>query len=145
MGAEEATMQSGPRTSVRWLHFGLWAAQGLLALAFGMAGVLKVSAPLAELAHKMAWTAAVPGPLVRFIGASELTGVLGLILPSVTRIRPKLTALAGAGLATVMVLAMAFHLSRGEAHVIGVNLVLGSLAAFVAWGRFRGAPIPPRA
>jgi len=71
-------------------------------------------------------------------------GALGLILPAVTRIRPKLTAAAGLGLVTVMVLAAAFHLSRGEAQVLPLNLTLGALAAFVAWGRSRKAPILPR-
>ena len=128
----------------RALGVALWVVQALLALAFAMSGIMKISQPLAALAQKMAWVAAVPGPLVRFIGLSELAGALGLILPSLTRIRPRLTALAAAGLTTIMVLAAAFHLSRGEAPVIKINVILGALAAFVAWGRARKAPIAPR-
>ncbi len=67
-----------------------------------------------------------------------------MILPAATRIQPRLTGLAGIGLATVMVLATIFHISRGEPEVIPVNLVLGSLAAFVAWGRLVRAPIEKR-
>jgi hypothetical protein len=119
-------------------------AQVLLALAFGLAGFGKATAPMAELVKSMTWAADVGEPLVRFIGAAELAGALGLLLPSLTRIVPRLTALAGVGLATVMVLAMAFHISRGEARFIGFNIVLGGLAAFVAWGRFRKAPIAAR-
>jgi putative oxidoreductase len=80
--------------------------------------------------------------MVRFIGACELAGAVGLILPAATRIRPMLTPLAASGLVVVMLLAMAFHISRGEAaQALPINLTLGALAAFVAWGRFRKAPI----
>jgi putative oxidoreductase len=126
------------------LNIALWIVQGLLALAFGMAGVFKLVTPLPQLMEKMTWVAAVGPAVVRFIGASELLGALGMVLPAVTRIRPSLTALAGAGLVLVMLLAMAFHVSRGEYFALPTNLALGSLAAFVAWGRFRKAPITPR-
>jgi hypothetical protein len=82
--------------------------------------------------------------LVRFIGASELLGGLGLVLPAATRIKPALTPLAGAGLITVMVLAALFHLTRGEFGAIPGNVILGSLAAFVAWGRWAKVRIMPR-
>jgi hypothetical protein len=126
------------------LHIGLWVVQVLLALAFGATGFGKLMSPFADLATKMPWTADVGEPLVRFIGASEILGSLGLLLPSITRIKPKLTSLAATGLVTIMVLASLFHASRGEFKVIPANLVLGALAAFVAWGRFKKAPIAPR-
>lgn len=37
-----------------------------------------------------------------------------------------------------------FHLLHGEPQVLPVNIVIGGLAAFVAWGRLRKAPISPR-
>ena len=83
----------------------------------------------------IAWASQVPLPLVRFIGISELLGAIGLILPAATKIKPTLTPLAALGLLTIMILAMAFHLSRGEAQALPINMVLGGLAAFVAWGR----------
>jgi DoxX-like family len=82
--------------------------------------------------------------LVRFIGASELLGAIGLVLAAVTRSKPVLTALAAAGLVIVMVLAAGFHVSRGELQMLPPSLVLGAFAAFVAWGRFKKAPIAPR-
>jgi hypothetical protein len=127
------------------LHIGLWFVQILLAVAFGMAGFMKTTMPFDALNKAMPWTLVVGEPGVRFIGASELAGALGLLLPSITRILPILTPLAGVGLTTVMVLASAFHASRGELGVLPINFVLGSLAAFVAWGRFRRAPIAARA
>jgi hypothetical protein len=125
------------------LHIGLWIAQVLLAIGFGMAGIMKAVTPIDELAQKMPWTADLPN-LVRFIGVSELAGALGLLLPSLTRIKPKLTPLAGLGLVTVMILAMAFHISRGEFSALPINLMLGALGLFVAWGRYKKAPIAPK-
>ncbi|MGH9366211.1 MAG: DoxX family protein [Thermoanaerobaculia bacterium] len=126
------------------LSAGLWIAQVLLALAFGMSGWMKAATPIPELTAKVAWVADVPAPLVRFIAAAELAGAIGLLLPALTRILPVLTPLAGTGLATIMLLATVFHLRRGEMPAIGFTIVLGALAAFVAWGRFRKAPIAPR-
>ncbi len=126
------------------LVIGLWIAQVLLALAFGMAGAMKTLTPLDELAQKLPWVTSAGG-LVRFIGVSEVLGALGVILPAATRIKPVLTPVAALGLVSIMVLAVGFHVSRGEVGAVPVNIVLGGLAAFVAWGRLRKAPIAPRA
>ena len=128
----------------RTTHVSLWAVQVLLAAFFGMAGATKLSQPMSALIQQFHWPAAVPEPLVRFNGLSELLGAIGLILPGLTRIKPGLTALAAAGLAVVMVLASLFHVSRGEFAVLPLPLVLGALAAWVAWGRWKKAPIAPR-
>ena len=127
------------------LHVALWITQALLALVFGMAGLMHATKPIAELSKTMGWTANAPEALVRFIGIAELAGALGLILPGLTRIKPGLTAWAATGLATMMVFAGFVHTSRSESSMLTVNVVLGGLAAFVAWGRFRKAPIAPRA
>jgi uncharacterized membrane protein YphA (DoxX/SURF4 family) len=131
-------------SSSKGLRITLWVLQVLLALAFIGAGAMKLFTPMAEFDASMAWVHSMPEALVRFIGAAEVAGALGLILPALTRIKPGLTALAAAGLAVVMVLAAAFHLSRGEMGGIVPNIILGGLAAFVAWGRFKKAPIAPR-
>lgn len=128
----------------RGLHIGLWAAQVVLAVLFGMAGMSKTTQPIADLAQQLGWPGAVPAGLVRFIGTAELLGSIGLVLPAATRINPWLTPLAAAGLVTVMVLASVFHLTRGELGGVAFNAVLGSVAAFVAWGRIRKAPIASR-
>ena len=125
----------------RGVHTGAWVVQGLLAFAFGAAGAMKLGAPLDELTKNMAWIPHVPGWLVRVIGASEVLGALGLILPSALRIKPVLTPIAAAALVLVMVLGAGTHVAIGEAERIVVNVVLGGLAAFVAWARFTKAPI----
>jgi putative oxidoreductase len=129
----------------RGLRAGLWVAQALLAVGFGLAGLSHVTRPIAEMAKFAPWTGALPEALVRGIGVAELAGALGLVLPALTRRRPALTAWAATGLAVVMALACAVHIARGEPQVLPVNLALGGVAAFIAWGRFRRAPIAPRA
>lgn len=130
--------------SSKGMHYGLWVTQALLAASFAMFGATKLSAPIEALRAQMPWVSGAMGGAVRFIGAVELAGALGLILPSVTRIAPKLTPLAAAGLATVMLLASITHASRGELGVIAFNAVLGGMALFVAWGRAKKAPISAR-
>jgi hypothetical protein len=125
------------------LRIGLWVVQVLLALMFAMSGITKLALPYAELLKQGAWVEHVPEGLVKFIGVAELSGALGLILPSATRIKPVLTPLSAAGFVVIMVLASALHLSIGERPI--AQLIIGGLAAFVAWGRFRKAPITPRA
>jgi putative oxidoreductase len=137
-----ASLSSSKRS--KGLHIALWVFQVLLGAMFTMAGFGKTFTPLNELSGQMTWVTAVPEGLVRFIGVSELLGGLGLLLPSILRIKPVLTPLAAAGLAVIMVLAAIFHLTRGEFPGIGVNLVIAALALFVAWGRYKKAPIQAR-
>jgi hypothetical protein len=115
----------------------LWIVQGLLALLFLWAGGMKLVLPLAELAGPVS----MPGPFLRFIGLAEMLGALGLILPGVLRIRPGLTPLAALGLVIIMVGATAITLMAGPAAMALVPLVVGLLAAFVAYGRWRLAPL----
>lgn len=131
--------------SVKTLHIALWAAQILLALAFGFFGFTKATGDLDTMAQMMTWIPSVPAAFVRSIGIAEILGAIGLILPSLTRIRPMLTPLAAMGLVTIQVLAIALHAVRGEtAFTIGLNLPLLALAVFVMWGRGRKLPIAAR-
>jgi hypothetical protein len=118
--------------------------QVLLGAAFAMGGAMKVLTPVPELYEAMDWARDMPVGLVRFIGLAEVAGALGLVLPSATRVRPTLTVWAAIGLVVVMVLAALFHVGRGEYSALGINGVLAGLAAFVAWGRARKAPIASR-
>ena len=105
---------------------------------------MKISQPIDQLSKMLPWAAQMPEVFVRFIGAAEVLGAIGLILPSLLRIQPKLTPIAAVGLALVMLFAIIFHISRGETGVIGMNFVLIAIAAFIAWGRFKKAPIAPK-
>jgi putative oxidoreductase len=134
------TQQTPPKT----MHIVLWTLQVILAVLFAMAGTMKVFQPIDQLSQMLNWVTSVPVLLVRFIGVCELTAALGLLLPSLLRIMPSLTRWAALGIAAIMAFAMVFHLGRGETSVIGMNLVFGLIALFIAWGRSKRAPIPPR-
>ena len=81
---------------------------------------------------------------MRFIGLAELAGIIGLILPAATRIRPELTRLAAIGLLAIQVLAIPFHILRAEFAPLPFNFLLVALALFIIWGRTRKAPITAR-
>lgn len=123
------------------LQASLWIAQVILFLAFGAAGYLKVARPITALARTMSWVADAPPALVRFVGVSELAGAVGVLVPAATRIEPWLTPLAAVGLLLVMLLAIPVHVKKGELAQMGAPILLGLLAAFVAWGRFFVAPL----
>lgn len=76
---------------------------------------------------------------------ADLVGGLGILLPSVTRIRPGLVLLAALGLCVLQAEAMMFHLSSGATRLATMNLVLLALSCFVLWGRGEAAPIVARA
>ena len=119
----------------------LWVVQILLALAFGMAGIMKVSQPIDKLETRMGWVKSIGPRGVRLIGSLEILGAIGLIFPALTGILPWLTPLAAACLALTMIGAMITHGRRGEYSQIGINVVLLLLTLFVAYGRFVIIPI----
>jgi hypothetical protein len=120
----------------------LWIVQGLLAALFLWAGGFKLLAPL----EQMAGPIALPGWFLRFIGLAEALGALGLILPGLFRVRTGLTPLAAAGLVVIMIGATVLTLATAGLAMALVPLVVGLLCAFVAYGRWRVAPLgaPPR-
>lgn len=123
------------------MNVALWIVQGLLAALFVFAGGMKLVLPI----EKMQDPVALPGLFLRFIGVCELLGGIGLILPSLLRIRPGLTPLAAAGLIVIMIGAVVISvIYMGVASAL-IPLLVGILAAFIAYGRSRLAPIPPKA
>lgn len=125
------------------LNSALWIAQGILALIFVWAAYTKLFQPLEETAKMLPWAKDNPG-LVKFTGIVEIVGALGIILPAALKIQPRLTILAAYGIITLMIFASIFHISRGEASLIGMNIFFLLLAGFVAWGRSKKAPILPK-
>src|SRR5947209_13962930 len=123
------------------MNISLWVVQILLALAFGMAGIMKVTQPIDRLGGRMGWVKDLGPRGVRLIGSLEILGAIGLILPTVTGILPWLTPVAATGLALTMVGAMITHGRRGEYSSIGMNVALLILALFVVYGRFVIVPI----
>lgn len=123
------------------MNTALWIVQGLLAVLFLMAGIMKIFQPKEKLAERMEWMEDVSQGQIRTIGVLEILGAIGLILPAVTGILPWLTPLAALGLALTMVVAGWVHLRRKEYSNIVVNVVLLLLSLFVAYGRFVSLPM----
>ena len=119
----------------------LWIIQILLALVFLMAGLMKVTRPREVLAENMAWVEDFSQSQLRMIGALEILGALGLILPAVTGVLPRLAALAAVGLSLTMIGAIVVHIRRREYPNIIGNIVLLALVVFLAYGRIFVEPL----
>jgi putative oxidoreductase len=126
------------------LNIFLWITQWILAMVFILAGWMKISTPIDELAINLLWVKQTPELLVRFIGYAEYLGGLGLILPSLLKIKPILTPWAAISLSLVMFLALIFHLYLGEYNAIAINIIFGGLALFIYWGRTKKLAIIAR-
>lgn len=123
------------------MNIALWIVAGLLAAAFVAAGGSKVATPRKQLEAKMPWVADFTDGQVKAIGAVEVLGAIGLILPAAVNVAPVLVPLAAVGLALTMVGAAVVHLRRGDGIGAAVPaIVLALLCAFVAWGRFGPQP-----
>lgn len=122
---------SEPMHQRRLITTTLWTIQVLLALVFLFAGSMKLILPIEMLTTQMP----LPGLFVRFIGVAEVAGALGLILPGLTRIQRGLTPLAACGLVIIMIGATVVTLAIGGGVSALIPLVVGLLAAGVAYGR----------
>jgi DoxX-like family len=116
------------------LTIALWAMQGLLAVSMLWAASMKLFQPLEKLAQMWPWTAN-HEVLVKFTGIVDLLGGFGIIAPTLFKIKPRLTVIAAWAIILLMICASVFHILRGEASLIGVNIVFAIMAGFVAWGR----------
>ena len=133
-----------PRAGLGW-QIALWTSQILLAGFYGLSGFMKTTMTPEQLVPMgLNYAVDIPHWLLLFIGAMELAGAVGIVLPAIARIAPSLTPLAALGFVTLQVLAIVFHITRGELHVLPMNVVLVAIAVFVLWGRAAKAPIEGR-
>ena len=123
------------------MNIALWIVQILLALAFLLAGFMKVSQPIDNLKKNMGWVAHITPPIVRLIGTLEILGGIGLILPAVTGILPWLTPVAAVGLVLTMIGAATTHIRLKEFSALAAPIVLLLLALFIIVGRFLLVPL----
>lgn len=120
----------------------LWIIQFLLALLFIFAGSMKFVMSVQEMNSQA--PVVLPGLFLHFIGVCEILGGIGLILPSLLRIKPGLTPLAAAGLAIITAGATVITLMGPTKGMVITPLVTCLLCIFVAWGRWKARPISPR-
>ncbi len=116
----------------------LWIVAGVLAAFFLAAGANKLAQSKAKLGENpnMKWTEDFSAGTLKFIGAVEVLGAIGLILPAVLDIAPILVPLAAVGLAITMAGALVVHIRRKEYQVLGINAVVLVLAVVLAVFRF---------
>lgn len=122
------------------MNIALWVVQGLLAALYLGAGVMKLVRPREQMiaSGNFDWAKDVTDSGLKGIGAVEVLGAIGLILPWLTGIAPILTPIAAVGLVIVQVFAARAHIKIGDTKSLPVNVILLLLAAFVAIGRFAG-------
>lgn len=121
----------------------LWVLQWLLGLYFISIGLVHIILP-EGLPEPLSWMYDLGETVHVVAGTAEILGGVGLILPALTRILPVLTPIAAVGLSLVMVAAVAWHLDRGEIQSVAVNVVNVAVLVYVAYGRWRLAPIEAR-
>lgn len=112
----------------------LWVVQFLIAITMLWASGMKLLQSTEKLALMWPWVANYLF-LVKFTGVVDLLGGVGIILPNLLSIRPKITVFTAWAIVALMLCASVFHITRGEASQIGINIVFVLLAGFVAWGR----------
>lgn len=119
------------------MNIALWVIAAVLAISFVGAGAMKLMTSKEDLLPKMPWAADFSESQIKGIGAAELAGGIGLVLPPAVDIAAILAPIAAVGLAITMAGAAVVHLRRGDG--VGQAMpaaVLGALALFVAVMRF---------
>ena len=120
------------------MHRTLWSIQWILASLFLVAGAEKLVLPMEDVAQQFG----MPVNFLLFIGCMEMLGALGLILPGLLKIQTGLTPLAAAGLVPIMVGAVVITIQAYGLLMALIPFTTGCLAGFVAYGRWRIAPLP---
>lgn len=120
----------------------LWILQCLLGLLFIFSGVMKFVMSVAQMNEQ--GPVFLPGVFLHFIGVCEILGGIGLILPSLLRIEPRLTPLAASGLAIITAGATVITLMGPMKGMVVIPFITCLLCIFVAYGRWRIAPVPPK-
>jgi uncharacterized membrane protein YphA (DoxX/SURF4 family) len=123
------------------MNIALWIVAGLLAVVYLLSGGGKLIMPkekIAALTPSARWVEDFSAGSVKAIGALEVLGAVGLILPALLDIAPVLVPLAALGLALIMTGAVITRIRRHEPKPMVADLIYLALALFVAWGRFFG-------
>lgn len=131
-------------TSKKVTNVALWILQTLVATMFIATGILKMSQPISSLSAMLPWTGQNSPIMVRGLGFLDVLGGVGILLPSLLRIKPQFTVITAFANIVLMICAIIFHVARGEASVIGFNFLLIAILTFIAWGRSSKVPIEAR-
>lgn len=126
------TFQSRNRTRGQQVQpYAAWTAQALLAAIFLLAGVMKFVMSGDDLTKDID----LPVAFFRFIGACEVLGAFGLVLPGLLRVRRALTPIAACGPVVIMIGATVVTVMSMGAAAALLPLAVGLVAAFVVYCR----------
>jgi uncharacterized membrane protein YphA (DoxX/SURF4 family) len=116
------------------VNLAVWIVTGLTAALFLMAGSMKLAKSKEQILTdpRMGWAETYPEGLIKLIGAAEVLGALGLVLPGALDVATWLVPAAAIGLAVIMAGAVVVHLRRNELQSVVMNVVLLALTVFVA-------------
>lgn len=119
------------------MNITLWIITGLLALAFLAAGTMKLAQSKTKLAASgQGWVEHFPASTIKTIGALEIAGALGLVLPAALNTATFLVPTAATGLFLLMIGAAITHSRRHETPNFIINIILSILTAGLAIARF---------
>jgi uncharacterized membrane protein YphA (DoxX/SURF4 family) len=125
------------------VNIALWITAGLLTAVFLFSGFGKLFVQrekMAAMADAARWVLDFKPATLKAIGALEILGAVGLILPALLDIAPILVPLAASGLMLIMTGATIMRIRRGETKNALGDAGYLALTAFVTIGRFALEP-----
>jgi uncharacterized membrane protein len=111
----------------------VWIAKIILAISFIWGASLKLFLSVEKLSAMWPWTTEVPVAVVKFTGIIDLLGGIGIIAPVILSLNPKITQITAFAIIVLMICGSVFHICRGEASQIGINVFFAFLASFIVW------------
>ena len=112
-----------------------WILQGIMSVAFLLAGGMKLATPYSEYVEKMPFAADFSANTILLIGVLEILGVIGLNLPLIIKKLKFFSPLAALGLAGTMIGAIQVHTSRSEPIAMQVAFLV--ILLFIAIVRYK--------
>lgn len=111
-------------------YFILAAVLAFLSLATGLMKIVRPKDKLLAMGKPFAWVEDFSPTRIRGLGALEVLGAIGVILPMAVRVVPVLGPIAALGLAVLQAGAFVVHVRRGEKPYL--NMVIFALAGATA-------------
>jgi hypothetical protein len=84
-----------------------------------------------QVLQELPWFSSMWQDLLILIGDCAFLGRIGVILRTMTGLRPRLTPFAAFGLTLMMIITAVVHIARGEYDFLAINLLSGGVAAFI--------------
>ena len=120
----------------------LWILAFALAAVFVASGAMKIFVPREQLIERTPYVEDFPQNMIRGIGALEILGAMGLLIPALTGVATILVPMAAAGLAITMVFAALVHVRRGDGLRAALpSIVLAICSVVLFWSRFGPYPL----